>query len=461
MGGRNLSQVKEKGNSMKTIKDILNELNFENGSNYKMNVLKEYKDNKLLQRVLKMTYDKVTYTYGITMKGINYTPESMRDINVNLEDALDVLEQFFVTREWTGNKANQALTNLLSKLNKDDAEILEKIINRDLRINMGRSNINKVFKNLIVKPPYMRCGLYSNKTAKKIDFNKGAFIQLKADGRFCAVTVDGDNVTFSSRSGETQDFPILKEKFKQLKDGVYIGEMLVNGISNRSKSNGLINSDNPPHNEIIIELWDYITLDEYSRPKDKKNKTSYKERFKQLIKIISALPGTHIKLIPTTEVFSVQEALQKVQEWMAQGFEGGILKDKSNIFIDHTSPTQLKLKLEIDADVRITGFIEGKKGTKREKTFGAITFETDDGKIKGSCSGFTDKQLEDFNSKRDELIGKIITVEFNDITKGRDNNYYALSHPRFIEIRDDKSETDTLERVQKSKEMAINLERGY
>lgn len=50
------------------IYDIINELNENNSTNYKIEVLKKHKDNKLLQRVLKMTYDKAIYSYGITMK---------------------------------------------------------------------------------------------------------------------------------------------------------------------------------------------------------------------------------------------------------------------------------------------------------------------------------------------------------------------------------------------------------
>ena len=50
-----------------------------------------------------------------------------------------------------------------------------------------------------------------------------------------------------------------------------------------------------------------------------------------------------------------------------------------------------------------------------------------------------------------------MTVQFNDLTKSRDNDYYALSHPRFICFRDDKNCTDTLERVQEMKEMAMSL----
>ena len=86
-----------------------------------------------------------------------------------------------------------------------------------------------------------------------------------------------------------------------------------------------------------------------------------------------------------------------------------------------------------------------------------MTYESDDGKIKGSCSGFSDEQLEQINNNRDWYIGKIIAVGCNDITKGRDNDYYALSHPRFDEVRTDKTETDTLERALEIKQMAMSF----
>jgi hypothetical protein len=299
----------------------------------------------------------------------------------------------------------------------------------------------------------MRCGIYNEKTAKKINFP--AFIQLKADGMFQAVTVDQGKVTFTARSGETRKFPELEKRFENFPDGVYIGELLVRNLENRSEGNGLINSDNPPHKDIYIQLWDYISLDEYSRGKDKKNKTQYRERFKLLYDYISQ--DEYIQVIETYHVKDVSCALKYVSDWMSKGLEGGILKDLSNIFVDHTSPTQLKLKLELDADMRVTGFIEGRKGTKREQTFGSITFENDEGTIKGSVSGFTDKELEEINKNREDYIGKIITVQFNDITKGKDSDHWALSHPRFICFRDDKTETDSLKRIQEQKEMAVCL----
>ena len=432
------------------IYSILKEMNLENGSNYKKEVVKKYLDNKIFQRVVKMALDKVAYTYGITLKNVNSTEANG---SKDLEWGLNQLEKL-ARREVTGNAAISLLEETLNSMTQENKEIIELIIRRDLKVNFGKTLFNKLLDKeyKIIKPPYMRCGIYTEKTAKKINFP--ALVQIKADGMFQAITVEGDNVTFTARSGEERELPHLESKFRNFKDGVYIGELLVHGMTSRQESNGFINSDENK-DKVYIQLWDYVALDEYSRGKDKKNKTTYDKRFSQLSE--NVVEDENIKIIETHEVNNIGEALQYVSTWMNEGLEGGILKDKSNIFVDHTAPTQLKLKLEIDAEVRITGFLEGTPGTKREVTFGSITFENDEGTIKGRTSGFTDAQLEDFNSRREELIGKVMTVQFNDITKAKESDTWALSHPRFIEIREDKNTTDTLERVQEMKQMAMML----
>jgi DNA ligase-1 len=166
----------------------------------------------------------------------------------------------------------------------------------------------------------------------------------------------------------------------------------------------------------------------------------------------------NVQLIETHVVKSIPEALCHCARWMNEGLEGAILKDANAIFRDGTSPQQLKMKLEIDVDVRITGFKAGSVGTKRDGKIGSIEFATDDGKIKGFASGFSDAELDDMDAKRDLLIGSIMSLTCNDITKGRNNEHYALSHPRFNEIRTDKEETDTLERIFEAKRMAMELE---
>jgi len=439
--------------------EIIEELNLKNGSNYKIDVLKKHKDNELLQRVLKMTYDSVAFTYGISQSTIQ--PGTLEPDGTTLENALDFLENKLATRLITGNDARDQTNHYLNALSEDDAEVLWRIIGRDLKINLGKTQINKVFKGLITKPVYMRCDVYGEKTKKNISYP--AMVQMKADGTYREFTVrSGISVESRSRSGESYEYPVLFEQMKLFPSGVYVGELTIKGITDRAESNGMINSDEPPHDDIIVELWDFITFDEYelAGKKDKKNpcKNVYINRFNTLHQTLSTFKTTNVQLIEFRVVETLGEALKMTSKWMNAGFEGSILKDLQGVFKDGTSKQQLKLKLEIDLEVRLVGFQEGTPGTKREKTFGAFIFENDEGTIKGRCSGFTDKQLADFNSRREELIGEVFTVQFNDITKGRDNDYYALSHPRFITFRDDKDETDTLEKAFKYRDMAMQIE---
>lgn len=457
-----------------TVYEIIQELNEENGSNHKIAVLKKHADNDLLKRVLKMTYDTCTFTYGISMKNVQYTPD-MPLVSIgskSLDHALDVLENEFVTRVTTGNAAIERLEMLFASMFRDDAEVLRGVINRDLRINMGRSNINKVFKGLIVKPVYMRCDTYNDKTKK--DFNpEGSFIELKADGTYREFQKEGDKITCQSRSGESYTYPLINEVLSQKPDGVYFGELTVyrDGILlDRSTGNGILRKNVIPEGDhIMFDTWDYVTLEEYSKvatrdANDKKQKgtTPFKDRrakIQEWFPSYQADPLKHsVRAVESHEVNSRKEALIYVQKWMNDGLEGGIWKEESGVFMDSTSKQQLKLKLEIEVEVRFTGYIEGTPGTVREKTFGSMTYETDDGKIKGSVSGFTNKQLEEINSNREAYVGIIGTLLCNDITKGKNNDFHALSHPRIQEFRFDRTDTDTLERALDSKKMAMELE---
>ena len=441
-----------------TIHKILAELNESNSTNHKIAVLKKYEHHDRLKQVLQMTYDQVAFTYGMSLEQIEKFPAAETE-PLMLDEALAAILYNFCNRKVTGHAALHLASTIIGSLQPDDAALVKKIINRDLRINAGKTLINKVFPGLITKPVYMRCDVYSSKTSKNIKFP--AMVQLKADGTYREITVDSGKVTARSRSGEDYEYPVLFEAFKDYPDGVYVGELTVRGIADRAKGNGMINSDEPPHDDIVIQLWDYITLQEYKQAglKDKKNPctTTYAERWTQLNAIEFTRPSKNIEMIPAFQVETLKEALEACSSWMNEGFEGAILKDLSAVFKDGTSKQQLKLKLKIDAEMRITGFTEGSKGTKREGKIGAIEFANDEGTIKGRTSGFSDDLLDYFTANKESLIGKIMTVQFNDLTKAEGNDYYALSHPRFIEIRNDKTETDTLEKVLKLREMAMEL----
>ena len=448
------------------IKAILDEMNLENGSNYKKEVLKKHLDNKLFQRVVSMALDKVKYTFGVTMLNVHAGPsKGTHDLEWGLDNLLPL-----TTREITGNAAIAHIESILEAMNERDREIIEKILDRDLKINFGKTLFNKALDKefKIIKPPYMRCDIGTDKNIQKnIDFNKKVFSQIKMDGTYRACTVDSDNITIMSRSGQEDSFPVIEKQLKTLNIDGYtlLGEMTLRGEKDRSKGNGLINSDNPPHEDIIFTVWDMIPASEYSMDKDQIKAatkagtlSTYGDRLALLEKTLENFDLENVKLIEYREIKSMKEAYLHFQEITERGDEGTVIKTEDMTWKDGTSKQQLKVKLVISAEVRVTGFIEGKKGTKREKTFGSLLFENDEGTVKGSTSGFSDEQLEEINNNRDAWIGKVIEVQFNNITKSKNSETYAFSHPRFIADRsNEKNSTDTLERCFEMKEMAMNL----
>ena len=432
------------------ISDFLSELNESNSSNYKISTLKKYQNSEIVKQLLKLTYDKNNFNFGMSrtrLLGILNESNFPEGID-KIDDCLDLLQEN--SGKLSGNSAKEFYSLLLQKLTEDSRVILLNILGRDLKCGINIKNINKVFKNLIPKPNYMRCAVFSEKLVKKIHFP--AMLQLKMDGTYREFNVSNGTVSAKTRAGEEYQNEVLFDILKSFPDGYYMGELTIDGES-RFTGNGLINSLNPPLDKIIFTCWDFLTFDEYTG----KVKTSYIDRFNRLQNLIESRDFKQVKLVENHVVNNVSEALKQVSLWMSEGLEGGVLKDFNNTFKNGTSNTQLKIKLKVDAEMRITGFTEGTPGTKREGKIGAIQFANDEGTIKGQCSGFSDAELEEFSKNKDSLIGKIISVEFNDITKAENNEYYALSHPRFIEIRNDKNETDDLKKVIQLRDMAKML----
>ena len=257
-----------------------------------------------------------------------------------------------------------------------------------------------------------------------------------------------------TRAGEIVENPVVAEQMKNFPNGYYTGEFTIGQAlvaMNRSEANGLINSDNPPYERIIFTIWDFLSEDDYSG----KDPSLYIYRFNALKSYLSLHEHKNIALVPCWIVHNIEEVLEKTSTIMQHGLEGAVLKDMGMIFKNGTNQQQLKIKLKVDCEMRIKGFTEGTG--KREGYVGAIIFENDEKTIRGQCSGFSEAQMIEFTNDKAKFIDKIITVEFNDLTKSDSNDYYALMHPRFIEIRNDKNETDTLSKVIELRDMAKNI----
>lgn len=472
MRGRNLSNLTGAAgesrlfNNMKNHLDRLNNIADTPGKNDKVDLLKEYLQDEEFRTLIKYMLDPYL-TYGILDFPDYWSTDFPNPVgDAPFEDIQKLLDNL-AERKLTGLAASHQAAIMASRgVGRD---LMLRILNKDPKAGFGISTVNKAWPGLLPQFPYMRCSLPKASKMEEFPWDRGVFSQLKADGMFVNInkTLAGD-ITLMSRQGTliplTELGSLVKEIQDKIKPGTQThGELLVwKGLSilPREIGNGMLNSVAQGGKldegyEIMCHVWDQIPLDQV-KPKGK-YKVAYSQRWSV---IQEQLPTnstvTHpLALIGTRIVYSRQEAYQHYQELLELGHEGTVFKSPDAIWQDGTSPFQVKLKLEVDCDLIVTAFRPGKG--KNEKTFGAVVAQTANGDLEVGVSGFTDAQRAKIWKEKDQVLGSIMTVKANEIMKpSASSNVYSLFLPRFVEMRKDKVEADTLEQVINQFEAAKN-----
>lgn len=436
----------------KTILSILNEIAADPSIKAKEAILKREEKNTVLRDVFAAAYDP-TISYFI--KKIPDYPKSSFDSKQKLEDSLKKLSMFS-SRKVTGGEAITCLELILEALSQHDATVIERIIGRDLKCGASDSIASRIWPKLVPEFPYMRCSLLKAAKVDKWNWKRGVFSQLKGDGMFANADIADGEAVITSRRGK--QFP--EEKFTDLiadilaafpTDYRIIGELLVERDSKvlaREIGNGILNSvskggDFGKGERPIYMVWDIVPI-QYAVASGR-FETPYDSRFTALKEYLEAKPVSSVSLIETKIVYTMDEAYKHYFEFVALGFEGTIIKNPEGDWFDGTSKDQVKLKVECDVDLEITGFNPG--NGKNAATFGSIECKSSDGLLVVNVSGFKDKDREDIHKKRKELMNTIMTVKFNNIMPPAGSGVYSLFLPRFAEFREDKSAADSLARV--------------
>jgi DNA ligase-1 len=462
------------------IKQILDELSSEPSKNQKMVILGKYADNELLKRVLYMANSSRVKFY------IKQIPEYTTLTNdfISLEDAIVKLTNIS-SRNVTGNEALNFLSEILSNLNPNDAYVIERIIEKDLKIGMD-SSINKVFKNLIEETPYMGAVSFDEKKARKL-FDKGAkaYSQVKMDGRYCNATINNGEVYLESRQGEPTIVTGAKflEELALLDNVVLNGELTMDGVP-RYESNGIIASiidicgkrgertekENSKKlstfeskhgnfeealSKIRYTVWDMITIDEYNAAS---SKTPYNTRLKNLEGVLFGNENSlsKVSIIENREVNTFEEAMEHFKEMLGRNEEGTILKAQNGEWKDGKPIWQIKLKLELTLDLIITGFNYGTKGTKNEHVVSSLNAETSCGLLKTRPQGLKEDLMKEITENQENLLGTIIEVKCSGLSFDN-TGAYSLLYPSFKHFRDDKGTANSLEDCVEIQNAALGL----
>lgn len=312
----------------------------------------------------------------------------------------------------------------------------------------------------------MRCSLRDKSNMVKPGWwDKGGISQEKADGMFANVNRAGDTVSIHSRQGSPFPAGCMPELEAAMIASLAAetqthGELIVfqdNGpgqdwsLMPREKGNGVLNSllsggALEPGQIVAYMAWDQIPLSAV-KPKGK-HEVGYKARLIALLTQLKGASSTLVRVIPTKQVSNQAEAFAHYRELLAQGKEGTVVKHPDAIWKDGTSKDQVKLKLEVDVELRITGFIPGTPGTKTAATFGSLMCASECGALEVGVSGFTDALRQTIHNDRERFLQKVVTVRANSVmAPSGEQGVYSLFLPRLIEVREDKSVADDLQRI--------------
>jgi hypothetical protein len=417
--------------------------------NFKIEQLTKNSDNETLREVVRLALDPFTQFY------IRKIPSyETSDKITSLQNAIGGLFELS-QRIVTGNAAIEYLRMLLSSVSADDAKVIERIIQKDLKCGVQVSTANAVWGGLIKEYPVMLCSGYEQKLIDKVKFP--AYVQLKMDGmRFNAIVREG-KVEFRSRNGkEIQLLGNLEAEFTALANGidcVFDGELMVmdpDGYQflDRQTGNGILNKANKGTISakeaamVHATVWDVIP---YMYFVDGYCPTPYSTRFASVKTLIDGQSSKNKKvwLVTSDIVNTLDEANEIFNKYLTQGLEGIILKDGSGPWEDKRAKHQIKFKGELECDLKIVAVEEGTG--KYEGMLGAIVCESSDGVVKVNVgSGFNDTHRKTFKEK--DLLGKIVSVKYNARIKNKLGEE-SLFLPIFIEIREDKNRADNSKEI--------------
>ena len=421
---------------LSTIAAFIEEMKATSSTNDKKAIIQKY-DSPFFRKLLNYTYHPFK-KYFVTSANLKKRSELCFDnYGDNLFQLLDDLND----RNITGNDAIACVNGFIAR-NKDHAEIIYDVIDRNLKTRATTTLINSVLPDTIPTFDVALALPYDEKTKKKVDFNKDTwFMSRKLDGIRCIAIFDIDGkVKFYSRAGnEFLTLSVLAEDLEklQLRNMVIDGEICLVDENGKEDFQGIIKEigrkDHTIQNPMYL-MFDMLSLDDFLAGTSTETFGTRSGRLFWLDSDNDLKYAMHLDQLRVNSDEDVQNYMTTARQ---QGWEGLMLR-KDSVYIGKRSNEILKIKEMHDAEYTV---IDVETAVQRVIINGA---EVEELMLKNAIiehkgnrvqvgSGFSLEQRRFFRDNPQELVGKTITVQyFEETTDQHGNN--SLRFPVFKAI---------------------------
>lgn len=425
--------------------DIFNKLKNESSRTGKEKILKDNKDNKEFVSILELVYNPYIVT-GISTKKIKKNVV-LANLKADIYDINSMISYLKINNSGKDLDISAIKGYLLSLDSEEEKELVKQIVTKDLKVGITSKTINKVYGEGFI--PSFSVMLAESYFKKPKSLKGYYYITQKLDGNRCLVTKDENGkITFFTRKGqEIEGMNELAKEFELLPNNyAYDGELL------------LINKDNLPSDELfretqkvvrkngekkglVFNMFDFVPLDEF---KLGKSKNTYEYRRNQLDTWISILIHDS-KLISVLPVLYYGDDKEKIIELMntivkENNWEGLMINSADGLYESKRSKDLLKVKQFITADLLCVSTEIAESG-EFKGLIGRINVDYK-GNTVGVGSGFTVEQRKYLTEHTDEIIGKIVEVQYFEESQDSKTEQYSLRFPVFKGIREDKGIED-------------------
>ena len=359
-------------------------------------------------------------------------------------DRFHKLLECLAERQVTGNNAIELVEQMLATYTKEDAEILARVLDRNLKIGLSRETFAKLAGS--EAPVKFEVTLAVNlDNAKGVNPLDGTFYaSRKCDGTRCIGMCHKENgeVTIKFLSRGNKEFttldnvkPALVWYLRDLPDGDYVtdGELCkvdANGDEDFQAIMKEIKRKDHTIADPCYQMFDFCTLDEFNGVKKSGNFTA---RYTAMQKMMKGNKFKEIKLLKQ-ELIKSQEDFDRWSKYVEDGNWEGFMLRKDIPFETGRSKNLLKVKKFDDAEfvvkrVEIAEMTTAEPGKGNVKYTGVKALIVD---FKGNevhvGSGLTKEQRIAWYEDPKKIIGKTITVKYFEETKSQ-NGTYSLRFP--------------------------------
>lgn len=401
--------------------------------NEKKSIIEANKDNELFKKCLKFLLDGNVVT-GISSKKLRKKVYITDGIDITCD--FDSIMDYLIDNNSGKDSDISIVQGFINNQPEEYREFYEQMITKKFRLGADSKLVNKCIPGLI--PTF---DVMLGTSIEKCKIKDGSWFSLshKLNGNRC-VYYNGEFYTRQGKRYLGLDHIIKDiEKIPNAKDYVFDGELIYKnpeGLTDSEsfqKGTGIAQSKNKTKEELKLVLFDVLPRKEFDKGT---SIDTYKIRRQKLIE----LKSFETENIQIVTMFYEGIDQSKIWEWLDYAEQ----HDMEGLMLSLDSPYEckrtknlIKVKKFYDFDLEI---IDVEEGTGRNKgRLGAFVVDYNGNRVNVG-SGFSDEERNTFWEDRENLIGRVITVKYKEISKDKKTGLESLQFPIYCGLREQGKE---------------------